>query len=479
MKTNTLLKKPITRIDILILLIGFSLSIVFVSIIETPGHFWRIFGSYHLYLVWMVYGILFLKKETFYWAALLAIPAFLLSHYFFFYFPNGPIISWLRYAVPPTLDMLAIFGLLFIYWRQTKDKQISLKTNQARAEKRLKALQHDLQKQRIKSENLERLIRNQEYTFSLVYKIFRSFLTSRKDFIHALYQNVGRITRAEKLVIFRVEGQTLILEKPKNAGEKEKISLDSDPFLRRISEGEKIFSIADISKNDDLFSAWKQASHRGLIYIPIRQAGSTKYLISVDKMPFAILHQRTLQALNYVKKMAELALAITGKIQGFGSNKRSPWQQIIQSPYDFLAVVENEFRRAKRFRSSFSLIAIQMQTDEPNFPIAEVIQSIQTEIRELDQIYVDSPRNLIWIILPFTSFYEMSGILNRLNKRLNYLTAKGNENRKFDYGFSVFETDYESSKIMMKQVLEVLQIHTKILEKMSYRHVIHKIVYSS
>ncbi|NOY76407.1 MAG: hypothetical protein GXO76_00925 [Calditrichaeota bacterium] len=465
--------------EILILLTGFSLSVVLISLIRTPDHFWRVLGSYHLYMVWMVYGALFLKRDKFFWAALAAVPAFLISHYFFFYFPNGPLTSWLRYAVPPTLDMLAIFGLLFIYYTQTKDKQISLKTKQTRSEKRSEVLHRELQKQRIKSENLERLIRNQEYTFSLVYKIFRSFLTSRPDFTRALYQSVSRITRAQELVIFRVEDHTLIPEKAKEAGQKKAISLESNPFLKRISEGERIFSIADISKNDALFSEWKKASHRGLIYIPIREAGQAKYLISVDKMPFALLHQRTLQALNYIRKMAELALAVTREVQESRDRKRPLWQQIIQSPYDFLSLVESEFRRARRFQSSFSLIAIRTQTGVPDLSVAELTQSIQTEIRELDQIYVDKPRSLIWIILPFTGFYEMSGILNRLNKRLNYLAGPDNEKRKFDYGFSVFEPDYESSKVMMKQVLEVLQIHAKILEKMSRRHAPGKTVYSS
>ncbi len=481
MKANTLLKKPVTKMDALVLLTGFSLSVALIFIIRTPNHFWRFLGSYHLYVIWMIYGVLFLKKEHFYWGAVTAIPVFWLFQYFLYYFPNGSITDWLRYAVPPTLDMLAIFGLLFIYHRQMKETQILLEKNQTKTKEQLKTLQHDLQKQHIKSENLERLVRNQEYTFSLVYKIFRSFLTSRKDFTEALYQSVGRITRAEKLVVYRVEGQTLIPEKPSDSSEGGNIFLDTDPLLKKISEGKKIISISEISKDARLFSSWKQISHRGLIYIPIRESGSPKYLISIDKMPFGILHPRTLQALNHVKKMAELSLGITQEIQKSESRHRSYWQQVLQSPYDFLSFVENEFRRAKRFQSSFSLIAIRLRTagsKQANPPVAKLLQAVRLEIRELDQIYVDNPRRLIWIILPFTAFYEMSGILNRLSRRLSHLKIETNNRQTFDYGFSVFEPDYDSAKIMMKQVLEVLQIHAKILEKMSHRHVTHKAVHS-
>jgi len=482
MKADTLLKKPVTRTDVLVLLTGFSLSIALIFIIRTPNHFWRFLGSYHLYVVWMVYGALFLKKEHFYWGALTAIPAFLLFQYFLYYFPNGSFTSWLQYAVPPTLNMLAIFGLLFIYHRQMRETQTLLEKKQTQTQERLKTLQHNLQKQRIKSENLERLVRNQEYTFSLVYKIFRSFLTSRKNFTQALYQSIGRITRAEKLVIYRVNGQILISERPSDSRGEEKILLDTDPLLKKISLGEKIISISEITKDARLFAGWKEISHKGLIYIPIRESGSPKYLVSVDKMPFGILHQRTLQALNYVKKMAELALAITKEIQKTESSRRSRWQQVLQSPYDFLSSVENEFRRAKRFQSSFSLIAIRLQTPESNQanpPVAKLLQAVQVEIRELDQIFVDNPRHLIWIILPFTAFYEMSGILDRLSKRLSHLKINTNSTQAFDYGFSVFEPDYDSAKTMMKQVFEILQIHSKILENMSHRHVPRKSVHSS
>ncbi len=478
MKADTLLKKPVTNLDAVILLAGFSLSIALIFIIQTPNHFWRFLGSYHLYVVWMVYGALFLKKERFYWAALTAIPIFLLFQYFIYYFSDGSLRSWVRYTVPPALDMLTIFGLLFIYHGQLKEKQSFLETKQTEIKKRLQALQHELQKQRIQTENMERLIRNQEYTFSLVYKIFRSFLTSGKGFTQALYQSVARITRAEKMVIYRVKENALTPEMPVDSFKDGEISFADDPFLKKICRGKKVISISEISKNDRLFSIWKQSSHRGLIYIPIHEASSLKYLVSVDKMPFAILHQRTLQALNYVKKMAELALTVSQKIQESQSSRSSQWHQVLQSPHDFLSFVENEFQRARRFHSSFSLIAIRTQTPQSNLTVAKLLQSIQAEIRELDQIYLDKPRSLVWIILPFTAFYEMSGILNRLSKRLKHLGTETGITRAFDYGFSVFEPDYESSKTMMKQVLEVLQIHAKILEKMSHRHVARKVVHS-
>ena len=482
MKAENVLKNPVAKNDALVILAGFSLIIVFISMLETPANFWRILASCHLYMVWIVYGALFLKKENFYWGALVAIPVFLFFQYFVYYFPNGSISNWMHYAFPPALDMSAIAGILYVYNKKIKEKHNDLENKQAEEEKVSGLLRHELQKQRIKSENLERLIRNQEYTFSLVYKIFRSFLTSRKDFTSALYQSISRITQAEKLAIYRVRGQTLIPEKNENPGKLSKISLATDQFLREIAHSNRVFSISEISKNNELFNAWKKTSHRGLIYIPIRESGSPKYLIIVNKMPFGIFHQRTLQALTYVKKMADLALIITQEVQESRNTYRSQWQQVLQSPYDFLSFVENEFRRAKRFRSSFSLIAIRMQaaeSDDKNLSVERLIQSVLSEIRELDQIYVDKPRHLIWIILPFTTFHEMSGVLNRLDKKLNHLTKETNSIHAFDYGFSVFEPDYESHKTMMKQVLEVLQIHAKILEKMSRRHAIHKAVRSN
>ncbi|HDZ11277.1 MAG TPA: hypothetical protein ENH53_03615 [Bacteroidetes bacterium] len=99
-----------------------------------------------------------------------------------------------------------------------------------------------------------------------------------------------------------------------------------------------------------------------------------------------------------------------------------------------------------------------------------LLNSVRSEIRALDQIYIDRPRNLIWIILPFAAFEEMSIVLNRLQKRINFYKIKENLFCTLDYGFSVFEQDYESSKNMLKQVLEVMQIQAKVLQKMSRNH---------
>jgi hypothetical protein len=76
----------------------------------------------------------------------------------------------------------------------------------------------------------------------------------------------------------------------------------------------------------------------------------------------------------------------------------------------------------------------------------------------------------MWIILPFTGFPEMSLVLNRIDERLSRIEEQPFREASFDYGFSIFETDMESPKTMLKQVVEVMQIHNKILQKMSRRH---------
>lgn len=456
-----------------LIVLGFTAIIAAFFFLKDPVHFWQILAMHHLYLGWLVFGALFFSDKIFYLASAAVIPLFLFFHYLFFYFPNGSFRSWAWFAGSSALDMLVILGLIYLYRKQMKHRIKSLKDERLNSVNREKAALQALQKERIKAENLERSIQNQEYTFSLVYKIFRSFLTAQSDFEDALFHNLKRLTRAQSLTLFKFENGFLIPIHSKEHPSKCRIFVEGDSFLRDVCETKTVLAMPEIARSETQFAAWKASSHRGLIYVPILENGTLRYLASIDRMPFTELQARTLQALHYLKKMAELALTLFREKKSLQRNPRMRWRQVLQSPHDFLSSVENEFRRAKRFQSIFSIIAIRIQSngrkDEMSAAVT-LLNSVRSEIRALDQIYIDRPRNLIWIILPFAAFEEMSIVLNRLQKRINFYKIKDNLFCTLDYGFSVFEQDYESSKNMLKQVLEVMQIQAKVLQKMSRNH---------
>lgn len=459
--------------DAFLVVLGFTAIVAIFFFLKDPAHFWQILAMHHLYLGWLVFGALFFSDKIFYLTSAAVIPLFLFFHYLFFYFPYGSFRSWAWFAGSSAFDMLVILALIYLYRRQMKHMTKNLQAERRNSINREKTASQALQKERIKAENLERTIQNQEYTFSLVYKIFRSFLAAQSHFEDALFYNLKRLTRAQSLTLFKFENGFLIPIHSKKQPSAHRIFVEGDPFLRDVCEAKTVLAMPEIARSETRLASWKASLHRGLIYVPILENGTLKYLASVDRMPFTVLHARTLQAIHTLKKMAELALTLFREKKSLQRNPRMRWRQVLQSPYDFLSSVENEFRRAKRFQSIFSIIAIRIQSngrqDETSAAVT-LLNSVQSEIRALDQIYVDRPRNLIWIILPFAAFEEMSIVLNRLQKRINFFKMKENLFCTLDYGFSVYEQDYESSKNMLKQVLEVMQIQAKVLQKMSRNH---------
>ncbi len=453
--------------------LGATLLISAFFVFFFPERPWLVLSSHYFYFVWLVFVALYVPPRAFFFGAigfLLVYPAAV----FFLHFDRaGSLLSFAKNIFLPVLDMVAAFGLIYFYRVQNNLKFDRKNAEIATEQEKIERLKKSLQKERVKTGNLERNIRNQEYTFTLVYKLFKTFLEGTRPFEQVLRDNVARVTQAQKITIFRVNESELISIPVNEKEVPEKIALAEDPFFQAVCRLKRTITIPEIARSPKLFRMWKQSKHRGLIFLPILKSRQLVYLISIDQMPFHLFHGRTTQTLGNLIQMAEFSLHILERQQETGESPRSLWRQELPTPQLFLDALQHEFRRARRFQSSFSLIGIHVHLHEDfrGKNIREMVaHTIRSEIRELDQFYFDSPRQIMWIILPFTGFPEMSLVLNRIDERLSRIEEQPFREASFDYGFSIFETDMESPKTMLKQVVEVMQIHNKILQKMSRRH---------
>ncbi len=433
---------------------------------------WLFLSSHYLYFGWLVFTGLTFSTRTFYLSALGLFLLYPAAVFAFRFEQATSIFSLLKYMALPLLDMATVFGLILIFRRknkailEAKEAEIRAKNDQ------LKKLRQKFQRERVKSGNLERNIRNQEYTFTLVYKLFKSFLDGTQPFETVLRNNLARLTKAQKMTVFSVTEAELV-ELPSNKKTPpKKIVLESDAFLKAVCRLQRILTMPEIARSPKLFQLWKQSGHRGLIFIPILKDRRLRYLVSIDQMPFYLFHSRTVQALHSLVQMAEFSQKILERGQESSNAARPLWRQELRTPQLFLSALKHEFRRAQRFQSSFSLIGIHIRLHE-DFAEEDVREAvahyIRSEIRELDQFFFDHPRQIMWIILPFTGFPEMSLVLNRIDEKLSRLEERPFKDASFDYGFSIFEPELDSPKAMLKQVVEIMQIHNKILQKMSRR----------
>ncbi len=439
----------------------------------SPENPWLFLSSHYLYFGWLVFVGLAFSSRTFYLSALGIFLLYPAAIFVFRFNQAGSILPLVKYTALPLLDMAGVFGLLYLFRRKNKLAFEKAKEEKKAQEEEIERLKQKLQRERVKSGNLERNIRNQEYTFTLVYQLFKSFLDGTQSFETVLRHNLARLTKAQKLTIFYVNGNKLVELPSDKKAPAQKIDLEHDAFLKAVCRLQRILTVPEIARSPNLYQLWKRSGHRGLIFIPILVKRQLRYLISIDQMPFYLFHSRTVQALHSLVQMAEFSQKILAQRQEINQSTQPLWRQELRTPQLFLGALKHEFQRAQRFQSSFSLIGIHIRLHE-DFAEEDVrgaiAHYIRSEIRELDQFFFDHPRQIMWIILPFTGFPEMSLVLNRIDEKLSRLEERPFKDASFDYGFSIFESELESPKSMLKQVVEVMQIHNKILQKMSRRH---------
>ncbi len=456
-----------------IVILGLTVAVGAFWLLLSPQNFPLFLSSHYVYFGWLIFLGLFFSAPVFYLGSAALLFLYLAAVYLFRFSPPGSLLSFGKQVFLPVVEMAGFWGLLFLYRRRNRKKMEAKAAQEDLQEKKIEQLKQALQKEQVKSGNLERNFRNQEYTFSLVYRLFKSFLSSSRPFPQVLADSLVRITKAQKWTLFSVEENVLVsIESNSEAGAK-KIPLKDDPFLQMVCRLGRLLTMPEIARSSKLYHMWKQSQHRGLLYLPVFQNKRLRYLVSIDKMPFYLFHNHTIQMVNSVLQMAEFSQDFLEQQKQSQKSPQPLWQQELQSAQNFLNTLQHEFRRARRFQSSFSLIGIhiRLHQDFKGNDVQEALSHyIRAEIRELDQFYFDRPRQIMWVILPFTGFPEMSVVLNRIDEKLSRLDERPFSEASFDYGFSIFEAEMDSPKVMLKQVVEIMQIHNKILQKISRRH---------